>query len=109
MLRQSLKSPAENKRILSCERNLTPVNGTQIVICVILGRRKAEMCVKMHFSLVYKGLECVDLQERNRRQMHDQLKRRYDSQRKNSLLFLKFCPKKRLKQEGYLGQRPQSL
>ena len=45
MLRQSLKSPAENKRILSCERNLTPVYGTHIVICVILGRKKSRnMC-----------------------------------------------------------------
>ena len=35
--------------------------------------------------LVYKGLECIDLKEGNRKQMDDQLQRRYKSQRKNSL------------------------
>ena len=48
----------------------------------------------MHFSLVYKKLECVDLKEKNRKQMNDQIKRRYNSRRKqNSLLFLNFVLK----------------
>ena len=46
---------------ITAQRNLTPLHGTQIVICVILQGKKTEICVKMHFSLVYKGLECVDL------------------------------------------------
>ena len=29
----------------------------------------------MHIFLVYKGLECVDLKEKNRKQMYDQLKK----------------------------------
>ena len=29
----------------------------------------------MHFSLVCKGLECVDLKEKNRKQMCDQIKK----------------------------------
>ena len=50
MLRQSLKSSAENKTILSWQRNFTPVYGTQIVICVILGRKKSRnMCQKAFF------------------------------------------------------------
>ena len=36
----------------------------------------------MYFSLVSKGLECVDLKERNRKQMYDQLKRRYEQPKK---------------------------
>ena len=28
----------------------------------------------MHFSLVYKELECIDLKEKNRKQMCDQIK-----------------------------------
>ena len=40
------------------------------------GETKAEICVKMHTSLVYKGLEWVDLQKRNRKQMYDQIKKR---------------------------------
>ena len=28
----------------------------------------------MHFSLDYKGLECLDLKEKNRKQMCDQIK-----------------------------------
>ena len=38
------------------------------------GETKAEICVKMHISFVYKGLECVYLQKRNRKQMYDQIK-----------------------------------
>ena len=29
----------------------------------------------MHFSLVYKGLECLDLKKKNRKQMCDQIKK----------------------------------
>ena len=29
----------------------------------------------MHFSLVYTRLECVDLKEKNRKQMYDQIKK----------------------------------
>ena len=29
----------------------------------------------MHFSLVYKELKCVDLKEKNRKQMYDQIKK----------------------------------
>ena len=48
----------------------------------------------MHFSLIYKRLEYVDLKEKNRKQMYDQIKRRYNSRRKqNSLLFLNFVLK----------------
>jgi len=39
----------------------------------------------MHFSLLYKGFECIDQKEGNRKLMDDQLKRRYNSQRKNSV------------------------
>ena len=45
--------------------------------------------VKMHFSLVFKRLECVDLKEKNLKQMYDQINRRYNSRRKNSLHFYK--------------------
>ena len=38
-------------------------------ICVILERKRVEICVKMHFSRVYKRLEYVDLRERNRKWM----------------------------------------
>ena len=61
----------------------------------ILGRNKAEICVKMYISFVYKGLECVDLQKRNRKQMYDQKKTRYNTRRKKfSALFLNFVLKK---------------
>jgi len=43
----------------------------------------------MHFSLVYKELECVNLKERNRKKMYDQLKRRYKNQRKKSTALLR--------------------
>ena len=33
----------------------------------------------MYFPLVYKILEYVDLKERNRKQIYDQLKRKYNS------------------------------
>ena len=36
----------------------------------------------MYFPLVYKILEYVDLKERNRKQIFDQLKRKYNSQRR---------------------------
>ena len=39
------------------------------------------MC-EMYFPLVYKILEYVDLKERNRKQIFDQLKRKYNSQRR---------------------------
>ena len=41
------------------------------------------------------SIECVDLQE-NRIWRYDQPKRRYNSQRKNSLLFIKFCKKNKI-------------
>ena len=69
---------------ITCQRNLTPLRGTHIVICIILGRKKIRNMCQNAFSLVYTGLECVDLKERNRKQMYDdQLNRRYNSQRKN--------------------------
>ena len=40
----------------------------------VLGRNKDRNVSKMHFFLGYKGLECVDQQERNRIWMYDQLK-----------------------------------
>ena len=40
-------------------------------------------CIYIYF--VYKGLECVDLQKRNSKQMYDQKKE--ENQRINSLLF----------------------
>ena len=33
----------------------------------------------MHFSLVYKGLECIDLKEKNRKQKCDQKKKKIQS------------------------------
>ena len=53
----------------------------------------------MHFILVYKRLKYVDLKEKNRKQMYDQLKRRYNSQRKKftalfKILFKNFINKK---------------
>ena len=41
----------------------------------------------MYFSLstIYKRLECVDLKEKNRKQVYDQIKRRYNNQRKKNL------------------------
>ena len=50
---------------ITCQRNLTPLPGKQIVTCIILGRKKSEIYIKMHASLVFQGLECVDLKERN--------------------------------------------
>ena len=38
-------------------------------------------------SLVYKKLESVDLKENNRKQMYDQMKKRYNGRRKNSQFF----------------------
>ena len=38
------------------------------------------------FSLVYKRLECVDLKEKNSKQMNDQIIK-YNGRRKISLLF----------------------
>ena len=40
----------------------------------VLGRNKDINVSKMHFFLGYKGLECVDQQERNRIWMYYQLK-----------------------------------
>ena len=89
-------------------------------ICGILGKNKSRnFCVKIHISFFYKGLECVwrrsTKEEQptdvwsakwifNSQQMYDQLneysaanrciiqlKRRYNRQRKNLLLFNKFC------------------
>ena len=50
--------------------------------------------VKIHFSLFYKRLECVDLKEKNRKQMYDQIKRIYNGRRKQFTAFFKFCWKK---------------
>jgi len=36
-------------------------------------------------NIFYKESECVDLKERNRKQMHDQLKRRYKSEKNLNL------------------------
>ena len=50
----------------------------------------------MHFSRVYKDLECVVLQEMKRKQMNNQLKRRFNSGRENKFnaLFLNFVKNK---------------
>ena len=48
----------------------------------------------MHFPLVYKRIECVDLKEMNTKQMYDQIKKKYNSRRKKSLLFSNFVLKK---------------
>ena len=45
------------------------------------GGKKAEICVKLHISFFYKGLKCEDLQKRHRKQIYDQIKRRYNSWR----------------------------
>ena len=42
-------------------------------------RYESEICVEMHFSLVYKGLECIDLKEKNRKQKCDQIKKKIQS------------------------------
>ena len=42
---------------ITCQRNLTPLHGKQAVACIILGRKKSEIYVKMHTSLVFQGLE----------------------------------------------------
>ena len=47
----------------------------------ILGRKKIRIMCQNAFYPVYKGLEYIDLTERNRKQMYDQLKRRYNNQR----------------------------
>ena len=41
-----------------------------------INEKQKQKCVIMHISFVYKGLECLDLQKRNRKQTNDQLKRR---------------------------------
>ncbi len=61
-------------------------------ICIILERKKSRnMCQNAFFPclqnvLIYKRTEYGG----------DQSKRRYNSQRKNSLLFLKFCKKNQI-------------
>ena len=51
----------------------------------------------MYNSFDYKGLECLDLLMRNRKQMNDQIKRRYNNHRINSLLSKKIWLKFRFK------------
>jgi len=41
----------------------------------------------MHFLLVYKRLESVDLKKKNRKQMYDQIKRRYNNWRQKFAAF----------------------
>ena len=86
LTKQLDKKAASSILNITCQRNLTPLHGTHKVKWEILGRKKS----KMHFSLVCKKLECFDPKERNRKQMYDQLKRWFNSLRKNSLLSLKF-------------------
>ena len=59
-------------------------------------KQKAEICVKIHIFFVYKGLESVDLQKMNRKQMFYQLKRNYNTQRINFLLFANIEIKKQM-------------
>ena len=42
---------------ITSHRNLTPLHGTQIVIWVLIGRKKSRNMCQNAFSLVYKGLE----------------------------------------------------
>ena len=50
----------------------------------------------MHFSLVYKGLECVDLKEKNRKQMCDQKKNIQSRVQKKSYARVDRVQKKRI-------------
>ena len=43
----------------------------------------------MYFPLVYKILEYVDLKETNRKQIYDQLKRKYNSQTRTFIALFK--------------------
>ena len=47
----------------------------------------------MHFARVYKRLECVELKEKDRKQMYDMIKRRYNGWRKKITPLFKFCLK----------------
>ena len=51
------------------------------------------MC-HMHFSLVYKRVERIDLKEKNRKQMYDQIKVTHNSQRIKFTAIFIFCYKK---------------
>ena len=46
----------------------------------------------MHFSLVYKRLESIDLKEKSKKQIYDQMKK--NGRSKNTLLFLNFVKTK---------------
>ena len=52
--------------------------------------KQKNMCQNAFFSCL-QGIKCIDLQKRNRICMYDQLKRRFNSQRKNAVLYLEFC------------------
>ena len=54
----------------------------------------------MHFSLVYKRLEGVDLKEKNRKKMYSQIKRRYNWRKKSTALF-KLSFKDKLSKNNY--------
>ena len=54
--------------------------------------RISEICVKCICPLVYKRLECVDLKKKNRKQIYDQIKRRYNRRRQK---FAKMCVKQK--------------
>ena len=46
------------------------------------------------FTLVYKILDCVDLKEKNRKQMYDQIKKKIkESEKKKFTAVFKFCLK----------------
>ena len=64
---------------LTCQRNLSL---TPLVGCVIyyIGRKKSKTMCQNEFFLCLQGIK---MRKSKRKQMHEQLKRRYNSQRKN--------------------------
>ena len=63
----------------------------------------------MHFSLVYKRIEYVDLKEKKRKQKYDQIKKVKRSEKKNSLLLLNFVYKKNLFKNKMLKKKIELL
>ena len=55
MINSWIKKAASSIHKITFQRNLTPLNGTQIVICVILGRKKSKTVSNFIFSCLQTG------------------------------------------------------